>query len=424
MQRSDGREQTAGGTSGVFQSLYVQEHAIRRHLNAPMLEARETYLAHLIARGFSHRVLYERAIRICDVIQLMPSEELKFVTDKDIEEATIRWMEASNCDRAKQGKQFRATAKSWFQFFRIYIPPEPAQSHFGEQFIEFATALRDKYGYLPSTVAGYAGSVRRFLVWVSSRTDELSRVTQLDIDAFLLEQRTAKCSQRTISSYCKGLRVFFRYAERRGWSDQYLSLSIAAPNSRKVFKVLACPPWRTVRALIASLDETNSCQCRGKAILLLASLYGLRTCEIVRLTLEDLDWYNEVITVRRAKRGKVQQFPLVYEVGEALIRYLKEVRPPSQFRNVFLTLQRPHRPVHNLPQTMARFMRNRQMTSWPCGLHTLRHACATELLRKGTSLEGIADFLGHRDIRSVSVYAQSDIRALRKVANFSLGGVL
>ena len=424
MASSEIQNPNARRTTGVIQSLYVQPKAIRRHLNAPMLEARETYLANLIARGFSPRLLYDRAIRICDVIQSMHSEELKSVTDKDIEDAATRWVEADGHSRSKQGKPFRATAKSWFQFFRTYIPPQPAQSHFEEQFIEFAGALRNKYGYLPSTVAGYVGSVRRFLVWVSSRTDELSSVTQLDIDAFLAEQRSAKCSQRTISSYCKELRVFFRYAEWRGWSNQCLSLSIAAPNARKMYKVLACPPWRRVRTLIVSLDQTKPSECRGKAIVLLASLYGMRTCEIIRLTLEDLDWYNEVITIRRAKRGKLQQFPLVYEIGEALIHYLKEVRPPSQFRNVFLTLQRPHRPVHNLPQTMARFMRNRQMTSWPCGLHTLRHACATELLRKGTSLEGIADFLGHRDIRSVSIYAQSDIRALRKVADFSLEGVL
>jgi len=424
MQKLNDEKQDMGRTAGVIQNIYVQKWAIRRHLNAPMLEAREAYLANLIARGFSRRVLLDRATGICDVIQLMHSREITVVTEKDIAEAAKRWIEASSHGGSKLDKRFKATARSWFQFFRTYIPPQPAQSHFEEQFIEFVGALHNKFGYLPTTIACYVGSVRRFLVWVSSRLDELSRVTQLDIDTFLAEQRSAKCSQRTIASYCKGLRVFFQYAERRGWSDQYLSMTIAAPNSRKTYKVLACPPWRKVRDLIASLDDRNPCQCRGKAILLLASLYGMRTCEIVRLTLEDLDWYNEVMTIRRAKRGKVQQFPLLYEVGEALIRYLKEVRPPSPFRNVFLTLQRPHRPVNNLPQTMARFMRMRQMAAWPCGLHTLRHACATELLRKGTSLEGIADFLGHRDLRSVSVYAQSDIRSLRKVANFSLEGVL
>jgi site-specific recombinase XerD len=410
-------------TSGVIESIIVQPRAIRRHLNAPMLEARETYLAHLIARGYSSIVLRDRAIRICNVIELMSAEQVLSVTDEHIYAAAVNWVETRHVS-PKQAKQFIAAARSWFQFLGIYAPPKAAKSHFDEHFAEFLSLLRDHYGYLPSTIKGYGGSVRRFLVWMSSRTDELSQITQLDVDAFLAEKRKANCDQRTIKSYCKGLRTFFRFAERRGWSDQSLSVTISAPNSRKAYKVLECPPWKTVRALIDALDASDPCECRGKAIVLLASLYGMRTCEIIRLTLEDLDWYNEVITIRRAKKGKMQQFPLVFEVGEALIRYLKELRPPSEFRNVFLTLRRPHRPVHNLQQTMRRFMRNRGMTAWPCGLHTLRHACATELLRKGTSLEGIADFLGHRDIRSVSVYAQSDVRALRMVANFSLEGVL
>jgi integrase/recombinase XerD len=58
------------------------------------------------------------------------------------------------------------------------------------------------------------------------------------------------------------------------------------------------------------------------------------------------------------------------------------------------------------------------------GPHALRHACATRLLKQGSSLEEIAAFLGHRDLNSVSIYARYDIRLLRKVAAFSLSGVL
>ena len=78
----------------------------------------------------------------------------------------------------------------------------------------------------------------------------------------------------------------------------------------------------------------------------------------------------------------------------------------------------------NIGSAMRKIMTAQSILDQPCGLHALRHACATELLRKGTSLRGIADFLGHRSIRSVSIYAHCDLRALREVANFSLSGVL
>ena len=93
-------------------------------------------------------------------------------------------------------------------------------------------------------------------------------------------------------------------------------------------------------------------------------------------------------------------------------------------RNVFVTMHRPHRAATNIGSAIRKVMNAQGILDQPCGLHALRHACATELLRKGTSLRGIADFLGHRSIRSVSVYAHCDLRALREVANFSLSGVL
>jgi integrase/recombinase XerD len=58
------------------------------------------------------------------------------------------------------------------------------------------------------------------------------------------------------------------------------------------------------------------------------------------------------------------------------------------------------------------------------GPHMLRRACATQLLRTGSSLKEIADFLGHSDLRSVGSYAKFDPESLKNVAKFSLRGVL
>jgi len=58
------------------------------------------------------------------------------------------------------------------------------------------------------------------------------------------------------------------------------------------------------------------------------------------------------------------------------------------------------------------------------GPHMLRHACATPLLRTGSSLKDIADCLGHSDLRSVSTYVKFDPRSRKKMAEFSLRGLL
>jgi integrase len=144
------------------------------------------------------------------------------------------------------------------------------------------------------------------------------------------------------------------------------------------------------------------------------------------LTLEDIDWRRESITVRRAKRGNTQQFPLQGEVGDAIVLYLQKMRPRCSCRNVFVTLHPPYRPVlgHSMSSIIGPRLKRLGIASEHFGPHILRHACATQLLRTGTSLKDIADFLGHSDLRSVSNYVKFDSHSLTKVAEFSLRGVL
>jgi integrase/recombinase XerD len=152
---------------------------------------------------------------------------------------------------------------------------------------------------------------------------------------------------------------------------------------------------------------------------------GLRSKEVVNLTLRDFDWISEVFVVIRAKGGRVQQFPIQFEVGESILRYLKHGRPRCSCRHLFVSLRPPYRPLRPavIWGIVADRMKRLEIQSEHFGGHSLRHACATELLRKGSSLRDIADILGHRTMNSVSVYAKYDIRSLRQVADFSLAGV-
>src|ERR1700739_2227015 len=86
-------------------------------------------------------------------------------------------------------------------------------------------------------------------------------------------------------------------------------------------------------------------QIRSPCAILLCSVYGLRVGEVCCLRLEDIDWAEERISVRRPKQRKAQTYPLTTEVGNGLLRYLKEVRPRCPHREVLLTLRRPYRPV-------------------------------------------------------------------------------
>jgi integrase len=93
--------------------------------------------------------------------------------------------------------------------------------------------------------------------------------------------------------------------------------------------------------------EANATAATAATILLFA-VYGLRCSEVRQLRLDDIDWDREIVTVRRAKCRKTQEFPLTREVGDAIIQYIREVRPKCEHREIFITLRAPWRPVSHV----------------------------------------------------------------------------
>ena len=117
--------------------------------------------------------------------------------------------------------------------------------------------------------------------------------------------------------------------------------------------------------------------------------------------------------------------PIQYEVGAAIVKYLKGVRPACSCRHLFVTSYAPFRRIDPtaLRPMLSRKLEALNIRSEHRGPHALRHACATQLLHRGFSLRDIADFLGHRGISSVGIYAKHDMRSLRQVAAFRMASV-
>ena len=153
----------------------------------------------------------------------------------------------------------------------------------------------------------------------------------------------------------------------------------------------------------------------------------MRSSEVVNLRLEDLDWKNERIYLQRAKRSKPQIFPLSQTVGEAILRYLKEVRPNNfLIKEVFITRRPPYRPLKTsaIYQVVSRRLKPLKLKIKHHGPHALRHGCATHLINEGVSLKEISDHLGHQRLDTTRIYAKVDLTNLRKVAAFELKDLL
>jgi integrase/recombinase XerD len=413
----------------MIETLLVRQHARTRHLEGPLLKEREEYLSHLLRQGHSLNDLRWKASLLLHALRLLQVSTPRKIDLVEIETASSSWAKDVEFHKARMAGPRTACrlhflALEFFRFHGLTIEPEASSQAFATPLMDFVRYLEEERGLTPGTIRSYSDRTARFLNWIVLRRDCLADVTLSDIDDYL-DSKREQMQLETIKTICQGLRSFFVYLQSRGLCRQNFANGIRSPISPKHHPVPQGPAWRDVRRLLKFPAKTNNRDIRTKAILLLCAIYGMRSSEIAGLRLDDFDWYNEMLTVRRGKRGRIQQFPIQYEVGEAVLQYLRHVRPRCSCRNLFLTSRYPYRPV--LPTTLGTIVRGRLIKlgirSERMGPHALRHACATELLRKGSSLKDIADFLGHRGLKSISIYAKHDPKTLRRVAAFSLAGV-
>lgn len=266
---------------------------------------------------------------------------------------------------------------------------------------------------------------RTFFLAIRHPDVSLSTITINDIDTYLAYRGNHGWSRASLHTLADALRSFFRYAEAQGWT-RGIAAAIDAPRTYAQEGLPLGPTWEEVQKLIASFSGNSAADIRDRAIVLLLAIYGLRRSEVARLRLEDVDWVGEILQVTRPKQRCTQQYPLDLEVGEAILRYLKEARPRGKERELFLTLNAPIRPLN--PSCISPIVRSRLNALGiqvpRRGAHCLRHACARHLLAAGFSLKQIGDQLGHRSAAATRIYVKVDLDGLRQVAELDLEGML
>jgi len=218
------------------------------------------------------------------------------------------------------------------------------------------------------------------------------------------------------------LRSFLRYL----WLTDVLpaDLGPSLPKPR-VWKEASIPTvWseNEMKAILAAVDRSSPKGKRDYAILLLASKLGLRSSDIRKLKQENLRWEQSRLEIVQSKTGAPLVLPLLEDVGQALIDYLRHVRPQSRHREVFLRMNAPFTPFasNGAFHTMLDFYKRRAKVTAAQGrgggLHSLRHTLATRLLEKDTPLEVISDVLGHLSVESTHTYTRVNIKGLRTAA--------
>ena len=213
------------------------------------------------------------------------------------------------------------------------------------------------------------------------------------------------------------VRNFLRFLATSGAVPVGLDGMIDRPRVYRQEQLPRSLPWPTVEAFLNSIDRDSPTGKRDYAMFSLMTTYGLRACDVVALTLDDIHWRDGQIHIRQSKTGKPLELPLIDEVGSAIQDYLTLSRYGS-YREVFLRLRAPGgalRPTAVIEAFQAWSGRSGLEIPFK-GAHCIRHSFAVNLLRRGTPLKIIGDLLGHRSPESTAVYLRLATEDLREVA--------
>lgn len=416
----------------MFNQLFKSPRAIDRHSTSPLLEERLRYLAHCAARGSTRsslRLIAQHLLVFIDLLHLETADEGSL---EQIRTAADLWVgsrpQAHHVTDCRYGRmRFISDAKQWLGFLGRLQLPEVPPAPYAHLVDEFAGHMIRDRGLSRHTVRIHCWYLGQFFEHFWQHHRPLSDISIRDIDAALARKAEQAAYARTsIAHDATTLRVFFRYAEQRGWCSRGLAAAIMAPRLFADQGLPKGPSWDDVQRLLTSTEGDQPKNLRDRAIILLFAVYGMRVGDVRALKLEDLNWEKELMCVTRPKLRRQQSYPLSSIVGDAILRYLREVRPRVSYREVFLTLKAPVRPIGSgaLYDLVSDRLLAIDASLKPHGPHSLRHACAGHLLTKGLSMKEIGDHLGHRKLDTTRRYAKVDLAALRQVADFDLGGLL
>ena len=282
---------------------------------------------------------------------------------------------------------------------------------------DYEEHLREMCGLSTGTIKNYVRYVRSFLQHrFGGGQVTFSHLSASDVVGFV--QHQAPGLHRTAKTMTTALRTFLRYVHYR--SEGTLNLVAAVPvvanwSDTSVPRAISADQ---VHQLLASIDRSTAIGRRDYAILLLLARLGLRASEVVILELDNIDWNAGTMNLR-TKGGMCNEFPLLHEVGEAIVDYLRHGRPMSNSRRVFLRSKAPiqgFRCPSSVGSVVHNCLQRAGVNAPSFGAHQFRHGLATEMLRQGASFSEIGDVLGHRHPQTTRIYAKVDLEALRTLA--------
>ena len=264
----------------------------------------------------------------------------------------------------------------------------------------------------------YQRNLFRFLNFCNEKN--ICSIKEIDLVVILRFLSEMDCRKETpVSVVISALRGFMKYA----FDEKLLATDYSQkiPKHKSVIqpKLPSTYAREEIEKLISTVERSSTIGKRNYAIILMAARLGLRASDISKLKFENLHWNTCTIEIEQFKTGKELVLPLLPDVGNAIIDYLKYGRPKSAEPYVLLTGRPPY--GHFITSNVVTHVVQRAFINAGInikgkrfGPHSLRHSLGFRMLEQSMVLPVISEVLGHESTRSTRYYLRIDLKSMRQ----------
>jgi integrase/recombinase XerC len=318
-------------------------------------------------------------------------------------------------------RDLRTALRHWLVVLRangVVAEPPMGTTPVDEELRRFDEHMHHVRGLAPKTRSMCLRTVRHLLIeQFADQPVVISSIKPDDLRSFIARQSELYSTPASAGTLAAALRGYLRFRASRGDAVHGLIGVVCHPANWQLASLPKALSGAEVECLLGSLGHDGPSARRADAIVRCALDLGLRSSEIAKLGLDDIDWRAGTVTLRRTKSCREDVLPLPAATGRAIADYLKFERPQTTNRAVFVRHIAPRdQPIG--PDLVRKAIRQAYAradlpyTRAPL----LRHTMASRLLQGGSSLKDVADVLRHRSLNTTLIYAKLDSRNLAAVA--------
>ena len=297
--------------------------------------------------------------------------------------------------------------------------PKIFENVLGTSMMNFLSDITLMCNLKSGTVAKYKTYLYKFYTFLSKKS--VSGIEQINLSNTLQFFKELDPLQLSAKSHAlQVVKCYLKYLHDQDLLDVDYSKNLPQCTYKQQPRLPSTFSEEEIKILLTSIDQGDGKGKRDYAMILLATKLGLRASDIVALKFENILWEQSQIKLLQQKTGKSLFIPLLPEIGNAIINYLKYGRPVSEKSHLFLQAYAPYQELNSHSFTKIVDF-NIKRAKIDCanrkhGPHALRHSFAGSLLRAETPMPIISEALGHSHTESTMYYLRIDITTLRQCA--------